>query len=519
MLTVSERQRLRRLGQLDLADWIEIATGEELWSVQRQIAAAISKPRSRVAVPSCNASGKTWLAARIVLAFFDSYIPGTPCEICRGPCGGAKIITTSSKWEHLKDNLWGEIRMAYPKVVERVGFAGRMPPADLRIEYSPSHFAMGQSADKAEGFQGYHAAHKLILGDEATALQEQTAQGITSLLASGDSRLLLIFNPTTPDTYAALQCQAPDTEVVRITAWDTPHFSGEVIPQGSNLITPRFLNELQNQGLGPGTYEWTTRVEAKFWDMADDLLIPMPWVSAARVRQPVYGGVRALGIDLASYGSNENVLAVRDGLTSIAIRPYPSMRIDNFFEGPVLQAVREFQPHYVIYDADGVGAGAVQLADRLERHRDMTPGGRVLGFRGGMNVEGRTQNARSAWYWNLRNLFENGRIAIEYRDDELSKQLSSIHYSITSTGKIKVERKEDMHKRGMGSPDRADALMYSFALADDLQLSEVQPVSQAEEAFGVKDRSDAAMWARDLEIFPKERKYEVNVVLDCPDDW
>src|SRR5258705_552806 len=84
---------------------------------RRRVARAISVPRAKVVVPSCNASGKTHLAARLALAFYDSFKPGTPCDICGGPCGGAKVITTSSKWDHLHDNLWGEIRMAYPQMV------------------------------------------------------------------------------------------------------------------------------------------------------------------------------------------------------------------------------------------------------------------------------------------------------------------------------------------------------------------------------------------------------------------
>lgn len=516
----SARERLRRLGQVDLGAMIEIATGNELWSVQRRIADAISKPRAHVGVPSCNASGKTYFSGNLVLAFFDAFLPGTPCSICKGPCGGAKIITTSSKWEHLKDNLWGEIRSAYPKWVQNVGYPGRMPPADLRIEYSPQHFAMGQSSDKAEGFQGYHAAHKLILGDEATSLDEQVSQGITSLLSSGDSRLLLIFNPTTPDTYAAQQCRSPRTEVIRITAYDTPHFTGEHVPEGSNLITPNFLEDLEAAGMGPGSYEWTTRVEAKFWDAADDALIAMKDVERAMEAQPVYGN-RALGVDLASYGSAENALAWRDGTTLTKLQIFPSMRMDTFWEGPVRKAVRDSLPSYLIYDADGVGAGVIGYAENVAK--EMPPGGQLLPFRGALHTADRFRNARSAWYWQLRRRFEYGQIQLEVRDLKLIAQLTGIRYSITPTGEIRVETKEEMKKRGMESPDRADALMYAFALADDLPLTQIRKPNMAEKAFGVTDRSVEAMWDKDMKSLAgysgDERRWEINPVLGVPDDY
>ena len=49
-------------------------------------------------------------------------------------------------------------------------------------------------------------------------------------------------------------------------------------------------------------------------------------------------------------------------------------------------------------------------------------------------------------------------------DDEMIKQLSVRKYFMTSKGKIRLESKDDMKKRGIGSPDTADSL--SLALYD-----------------------------------------------------
>src|SRR5574341_527084 len=124
MRTTDADQRLMLLGKLDLGAAVEVMSGEELWGKQRQIATALSRPRAKVAVPSCNASGKTWEAGRLALAFYKAYSPGAPCPSCdptgkHGGCRGSKIITTSSKQDHLKLNLWGEIRSAYPKILDR----------------------------------------------------------------------------------------------------------------------------------------------------------------------------------------------------------------------------------------------------------------------------------------------------------------------------------------------------------------------------------------------------------------
>lgn len=493
MGTSSARERLRILGQADLGAWVEVATGRKLWSVQRQIARAVSVPRSKVVVPSCNASGKTHLAARLALAFYDSFKPGTPCNICKGPCGGAKVITTSSKWDHLHDNLWGEIRVAYPEIVDRVGFEGRLMPGDLRLEGSPGWFVIGQSAEKPEGLQGYHASHKLILGDEATSIDPAAALGITRLLASGDSRLCLILNPTTAETYASDMSRAEGTVTIRIRAWDTPHFTTEAVPEFSNLITPVFLDEMKAQGMGPGTFEWETGIEAKFWDATDDTLIAAEWVRDAHTVQ-AYDGVRALGIDLSSYGTDETVITYRDGNEIVWQRVFPAQRMDTFWQGPVLRAVMDVEPNYVIYDADGVGAGVSGEAERIQQ-RMLRWGGQVLPFRGGLGVEGRFNNNRSMWWWALRRRLEAGAISIRFHDPTLEKQLADLKYGVKESGDIRVETKGEMKKRKVGSPDRADAMMYACALSEDLPLTDVRK-PRLSEGFGVVDHSEDAMWRR-----------------------
>lgn len=513
LTSADQRDRLRLLGRVDLGDYIEIGTGEELWRKQKEVASAISVPHAQVAVASCNASGKTWLAARIALAFYDTYTPGSPCDICGGPCGGSKVITTSSKKEHLKDNLWGEIRLAWPKLESRIGMEGELYPAATGLVDTPDHYITGIVATQAEGFQGYHAAHILIIGDEATSVDDATATGITGLLASGDARLLLIFNPTDTTTYAYQKFSAPHVTSITISAFDTPHFTHEHIPPGANLITPIFLEDLRQTGQGEGTYEWTTRVLGQFWDLAEDVLINGKWYEESRSGLLIPGGTRAIGIDLASYGTAESVIGYRDGNSLMRIDAHPAGRVDHFFYGPVVQACLNFAPHFVIYDADGVGAGAIGYAEALYKH--LAPGAQVIGFRGAKAIVDSHTNARSMWYWQLRRQFESGIITVSVEDMKLKDQLTNIRYSIKE-GKIRVETKEEMRKRGMASPDRADAVMYAFAYAGDLPIPVVKPKLDNEyEGLNLRDNSVSAMWERDRARYDKP---EVHPILGV-EDW
>lgn len=63
----------------------------------------------------------------------------------------------------------------------------------------------------------------------------------------------------------------------------------------------------------------------------------------------------------------------------------------------------------------------------------------------------------------LRERFEQGEIDIDPDDDKLAAQLGSIKWGIDSRGRIKIEPKDDMRKRGLLSPDRADAMAIAFA--------------------------------------------------------
>jgi phage terminase large subunit len=52
------------------------------------------------------------------------------------------------------------------------------------------------------------------------------------------------------------------------------------------------------------------------------------------------------------------------------------------------------------------------------------------------------------------------------QDDGLIAELTAPTYTFSSTGKMVVESKADMKKRGMRSPDLADAFLLTFACAE-----------------------------------------------------
>jgi len=118
-------------------------------------------------------------------------------------------------------------------------------------------------------------------------------------------------------------------------------------------------------------------------------------------------------------------------------------------------------------DFTGIGQGMCDRADELGDER-------ITGIRiGEPSSDPETYvNLRAEAWWQLRERFqpdENGHaeIDIDPEDDELAAQLGKVKRKPRSDGRIQIESKEEMRRRGMPSPDDADAVVLSFVTRDD----------------------------------------------------
>lgn len=215
----------------------------------------------------------------------------------------------------------------------------------------------------------------------------------------------------------------------------------------------------------------------------DNVLIPAKWVQAAVNLQLPLGSVSESGLDIAGSGDAENVYVHRRGSVVTRMKAWRE-------ENPTRTAWRAIEyaeedgATLLKYDSVGVGqstAGAIQDSERKTAvaieglNGASSPTRRKYDDNDKIPANERFLNLRAEMYWNLRLRFqrtyehvEGIRPALEDEmisipnDEELIVQLSQPTYATTSTGKIKVESKDDMRKRGVKSPDRADGLVYVF---------------------------------------------------------
>lgn len=210
------------------------------------------------------------------------------------------------------------------------------------------------------------------------------------------------------------------------------------------------------------------------------LFIDPKWVQAAvKIKlKPV--GIRALGLDVAAGGSNKSSVAVRFGPVILL----QSFDIKNGADltHKAIDIGNKAEIEYLHYDEIGVGHAVYSTINRTERVMNFDKFG-MKASKGASDLfypefektaKDMFPNARSEWWYIVARIFEKTWEHVEgirtYPEEELISienngtliaQLSSVKKFYTETGKIKAESKDQMLKRGVASPDEADALVLS----------------------------------------------------------
>jgi hypothetical protein len=243
--------------------------------------------------------------------------------------------------------------------------------------------------------------------------------------------------------------------VETISAFDTPAYTGEEVPAEllPLLVSPEWVEERKLRwGVTSPIYQ--SKVLGEFPDLSDDTLILPRWIEAAQKRSLPRTRRPLIAADIARFGEDETVIMRREGGW---IRVYRGHHKDDTMTtaGHIAKAMRDIDDEAgkndwvrAIVDVPGVGGGVVDRLAELDLP--------VVPYNGGeapIDKE-RFVNARAEDYWTLRERFEQGEIDIDPDDDKLAAQLGSIKWGIDSRGRIKIESKDDMRKRGLPSPDR-----------------------------------------------------------------
>jgi hypothetical protein len=439
---------------LDPVRWVREVLGHVPWEKQAEILEAV-RDHKTTAVKSCHAAGKSFTAADVALWYLHNH----PHSI---------VITTGPTQRQVEGILWREIRSSQQKA--KVPLPGALLTTELKIEDGWQAFGFTAPEHDSDKFQGWHSQYILVVVDESSGVSEDIFDAIDGILTSDESRLLLIGNPTNPSGRFFKEF-ASGAAKITISAFDTPNFTRYGIIErdilnnewqqkitgplpAPYLVTPGWVHDrLKRWGRESPLYQ--AKVLAQFPQSGDDCMIPLYWIEAAIKRQLEPTDPSEIGVDVARYGADETVIIHRRGARARIVKVIPTCDTMEC-AGHVAKALVDTKATSAKIDAIGIGAG---VYDRLKEQglpvREMQSGAAA-------KERERFANTRAEWYWGLRDRFESGDIDIQ-DDETLISQLAGIRYHVNSKGQIQIEGKEDMKKRGLGSPDRADAMMLTFA--------------------------------------------------------
>jgi len=393
----------------------------------------------RVAVRGPHGLGKTTLAAWLILwavAYFETQSLDY------------KIITTASAWRQLTKYLWPEVRKWYRRIDwARLGLHPEMNLENIRTDHGEVFAVASDSADLIEGA---HAARLLYVFDEAKAIPNETWDAVEGAFSTGECMALAISTPGgRAGRFYDICRRARGYE-----DWRAEKVTLEEAIAAGRVKADWAAARLRQWGADSPVYQ--ARVLGDFPEMSDRALISLAWLEAARERELEPVGVRALGVDIARFGSDDSALFERQGPVIVGADVWHG---NDTMASTGRVAARGRIPANV--DEIGVGAGVV---DRLKELDHPTAG---VNVGAAASEPDKFNNLRTELFWNLRLRFQTGEIDLTRLDgeiyDRLSGELTAMEFNFNSRGQIVLEPKDNMREKLGFSPDLSDALALSFA--------------------------------------------------------
>jgi hypothetical protein len=440
----------------DCIDW---GDGEGLTEYQEEVLDRIPR-RKRVAVRGPHGLGKSGIAAIAVHWF----------ALTRDAAGvDWKIPATAGSWHQLTQYLFPEIhkwagRLRWDMVRDGRPFSRAHELQNLNLRLAHGSAFAGASANAAL-IEGAHADSLLFLFDEAKAIPAATFDACEGALGgTGEAFALALSTPGTPSgRFYDICTHRPGYE-----DWSPIHVTLERAMAAGRISEEWAAQRRRQWGEQSAIYQ--NRVLGEFYASDEDSVIPLAWAEAAVERwrawdeagRPDPGRPRVIGVDVAYTGQDRTVLAIRKGPVITELRR--SVKEDTMQTTGRVKAILDGDDSYTaVVDAIGIGAGVV---DRL---REM--GARVLAFNAAKASKAKDSTRefgfsgrRSEAWWTMRQALDpSGDPDICLPDDEmLLGDLSAPQWTVTSSGRIQVEGKDDIRKRLGRSTDDGDAVVQSF---------------------------------------------------------
>ena len=421
--------------------FVQEVLGVEPLPYQAEFLDAIASGERKISIRSGHGTGKSTAASWAMLWYFLMHYPN-------------KVVVTAPTSSQLFDALFAELKRWINELP--VQLQQMLNVKSDRVEHTSASSEMFISArtsraETPEALAGVHSEHVMLVVDEASGVPEQVFEAAAGSMSGHNATTIMLSNPTrSSGTFFESQTRMADS-------WWTRRWSCVDSP----LVSDEFVEEMRER-YGEESNAYRIRVLGEFPLADDDTIIPYHLVENAIHRDVQIDEENTSvvwGLDVARFGTDKTALCKRQGPVVSEIMAWQGLDLMQ----TVGRVVAEYealppsrQPSQILVDSIGVGSGVV---DRL---RELGLPVRGVNVAEAPSMGDTYLNLRSELWFKTKGWLEDRSCKLP-KNEKLIAELSSIRYSFTSSGKMKAESKDEMRKRGLTSPDLADALCLTMA--------------------------------------------------------
>lgn len=367
----------------------------------------------------------------------------------------AKGIVTANTAEQLRTKTWAELAKWHHMGITKGWFTLNAGGGSMNMYHNDHRETWRVDAqtcreENSEAFAGLHSAQStpFYIFDEASAVPDKIFEVREGGLTDGEPMTFDFGNPTrnTGRFFENMQGRFRHRYIRRY------------IDSRDVKITNKRLFEQWIDDYGIDSDFVKVRVLGQFPSAGELQFIPSADVQACiglevsvQPHDPL-----VMGVDVARFGSDQSVIYLRQGRDAESRGIHRYRGLDTMqFAARVAEIAGQQQPDTIFIDGGGVGGGVV------DRCRQLGLDVIEINF-GSKATQSGYRNMRAQMWGNLRDAIRDG---IRLPDDpDLFSDLTSLEYGYTLRNEIQLESKEDAKKRGLPSPDLADALALTYAL-------------------------------------------------------
>ena len=414
--------------------------GAEPEPYQDDLLRAVGRGERKISVRSGHGTGKSTSLSWSMLWFVLFRFPN-------------KVVVTAPTTAQLYDALFAELKRWIGELPEalQVLLEVKTDRVELIAAASEAFISARTSrAEQPEALAGVHSDNVMLVVDEASGVPEQVFEAASGSMSGHSAVTILAGNPTrTSGTFF-------ETHNRLAQHWFTLHWSCI----DSKRVSKEFVEEMRTR-YGEDSNAYRIRVLGEFPLGDDDTIIPLHLAEAAVERDvAVSHNLRPVwSLDVARFGSDRTVLVRRTGNVITDIEAWQGLdlmattgRVKAHYDA----LLPNQKPTEILVDSIGLGSGVV------DRMRELGMPVRGINVSEAPAFGSTYTNLRTELIFRVRGWLEQ-RTARLPQNPALLAELTSIRYSFGSTGKVKAESKDDMRRRGLRSPDLADAVFLSFA--------------------------------------------------------